>query len=155
MINFDYVKVSTTQAAIDAITRDSKAQWIAGGTNLVDLMKKGVQTPEKLVDITSLPLKEIKKEKGKVVIGALALNSQVAENELIQKEHPLLSLALQAGASQQLRNMATVGGNMMQRTRCPYFYNTDMPCNKREPGTGCGALKGFNRMHAIFGASEN
>ena len=82
------------------------------------------------------------------------LNSEVAENELVQKEQPLLSLALKAGASQQIRNMATVGGNMMQRTRCPYFYNTDMPCNKRQPGTGCGALKGYNRMHAIFGASE-
>jgi xanthine dehydrogenase YagS FAD-binding subunit len=87
-------------------------------------------------------------------IGALALNASVAENELVQREQPLLSLALKAGASQQIRNMATVGGNIMQRTRCPYFYNTDMPCNKRQPGTGCGALKGFNRMHAIFGASE-
>ena len=110
-------------------------------------------TSQKLIDITNLPLKEIKKE-AMAHIGALALNSDVAENELVQKEQPLLSLALKAGASQQIRNMATVGGNMMQRTRCPYFYNTDMPCNKRQPGTGCGALKGFNRMHAIFGASD-
>jgi xanthine dehydrogenase YagS FAD-binding subunit len=117
-------------------------------------MKKGVMAPEKLVDINNLPLKEIKKEGNNLVIGALALNSAVADNELVRKEQPLLSLALQAGASAQLRNMATVGGNMMQRTRCPYFYNPDMPCNKREPGTGCGALKGFNRMHAIFGASD-
>jgi xanthine dehydrogenase YagS FAD-binding subunit len=154
MINFNYLRVSTTKGAVDAIVRDSAAQWIAGGTNLIDLMKKGVMSPQKLVDINNLPLKEIKKEGNKLVIGALALNSAVADHELVRKEQPLLSLALQAGASAQLRNMATVGGNMMQRTRCPYFYNPDMPCNKREPGTGCGALKGFNRMHAIFGASD-
>jgi xanthine dehydrogenase YagS FAD-binding subunit len=154
MINFGYTRVSTPKAAVDALRKDSNAQWIAGGTNLVDLMKKGVTTPEKLIDINNLPLKEIRNDDGKLHIGALALNSEVAENELVRREQPLLSLALQAGASQQIRNMATVGGNMMQRTRCSYFYNTDMPCNKREPGTGCGALKGFNRMHAIFGASE-
>jgi xanthine dehydrogenase YagS FAD-binding subunit len=154
MINFQYIRVSTPRAAVDALAKDSTAQWIAGGTNLVDLMKKGVTAPEKLVDITSLPLKEIKKDGGKLRIGALALNAATAENEIVRTEQPLLSLALQAGASQQIRNMATVGGNMMQRTRCPYFYNTDMPCNKRDPGTGCSALKGFNRMHAIFGASE-
>jgi xanthine dehydrogenase YagS FAD-binding subunit len=154
MINFDYLRVTTPQVAVEALSKDSNAQWIAGGTNLIDLMKKGVITPGKLIDISNLPLKEIRKEGSKLRIGALALNSEVADSELVQKEQPLLSLALKAGASQQLRNMATVGGNMMQRTRCPYFYNPDMPCNKREPGTGCGALKGFNRMHAIFGASE-
>jgi xanthine dehydrogenase YagS FAD-binding subunit len=154
MINFNYVRVSTPKAAVDAVSKDGSAQWIAGGTNLVDLMKKGVMVPQKLIDISNLPLKEIKKEDGKIIIGAMALNSDVADNELIQNEQPLLSRALQAGASQQLRNMATIGGNMMQRTRCPYFYNTDLPCNKRQPGTGCGALKGFNRMHAIFGASD-
>ncbi|GEO08264.1 FAD binding domain-containing protein [Segetibacter aerophilus] len=154
MINFDYVRVSTIKAAVDAIVKDNNSLWLAGGTNLVDLMKKGVMTPQKLVDINNLPLKEIKKEGNKLIIGALALNSTVADNELVRKEQPLLALAVQAGASAQLRNMATVGGNMMQRTRCPYFYNTDMPCNKREPGTGCGALKGFNRMHAIFTDTE-
>ncbi|WP_207515151.1 FAD binding domain-containing protein [Longitalea luteola] len=154
MINFEYLRVSTPKAAIEALSRDNTSQWIAGGTNLIDLMKKGVMAPQKLIDISNLPLKEIKKEGNKVHIGAMALNSDVAENELIQREQPLLSLALAAGASQQLRNMATVGGNMMQRTRCPYFYNTDLPCNKRQPGSGCGALKGFNRMHAIFGASD-
>jgi xanthine dehydrogenase YagS FAD-binding subunit len=154
MINFAYARVATTKAAIDEITNDGNAVWIAGGTNLVDLMKKGVVAPMRLVDINGLHLKEIKKEKNSLFIGALALNSEVAEHEMVKADHPLLSLALQAGASQQLRNMATVGGNIMQRTRCPYFYNTDMPCNKREPGSGCGALKGFNRMHAIFGASE-
>src|SRR5688500_9422781 len=115
MINFEYIRVSTSKAAIEALVKDSGAQWITGGTNLVDLMKKGVTNPQKLVDITHLPLKEIKKDGNKLSIGALALNSEVAENELIRKEQPLLSLALKAGASQQLRNMATVGGNMMQR----------------------------------------
>jgi xanthine dehydrogenase YagS FAD-binding subunit len=154
MINFDYIRVTTPKAAVDALAKDNTAQWIAGGTNLIDLMKKGVLSPQRLIDISNLPLKEIKKENGRLHIGAMALNSDVAESELVQNEQPLLSLALKAGASQQLRNMATVGGNIMQRTRCPYFYNPDMPCNKREPGTGCGALKGFNRMHAIFGASD-
>ena len=154
MINFDFVRVATAKAAVDALTKDNSAQWIAGGTNLIDLMKKGVLSPRKLIDISKLPLNEIKKENGRLSIGSMALNSDVADDELIQKEQPLLSMALKAGASQQLRNMATIGGNMMQRTRCPYFYNTDMPCNKRDPGTGCGALKGFNHMHAIFGASD-
>jgi xanthine dehydrogenase YagS FAD-binding subunit len=154
MINFDYIRVSTPKAAVDALAKDNTAQWIAGGTNLIDLMKKGVLSPQRLIDISNLPLQEIKKESGKLHIGAMALNSDVAESELVQNEQPLLSQALKAGASQQLRNMATVGGNIMQRTRCPYFYNPDLPCNKREPGTGCGALKGFNRMHAIFGASD-
>jgi xanthine dehydrogenase YagS FAD-binding subunit len=154
MINFDYIKPSSLKAAIDGVNKEATAQFIAGGTNLVDLMKRGVATPQKLIDITSLPLKTIEQDKGFIRIGALALNSEVAEHELVQNKLPLLSQALKAGASPQLRNMATVGGNMMQRTRCPYFYDTAMPCNKRSPGTGCGALKGYNRMHAIFGASE-
>src|SRR5688572_30421536 len=155
MINFEYVRVNSPASAIGALSKDPAAQFIAGGTNLIDLMKKGVATPQKLIDITSLALKEIQAGDNKLNIGALALNSMVADHELVLKQQPLLSVALKAGASQQIRNMATVGGNMMQRTRCPYFYNTDLPCNKREPGTGCGALKGFDRMHAIFGASES
>jgi xanthine dehydrogenase YagS FAD-binding subunit len=154
MINFDYTKPSSLKAAIDGINKDATAQFIAGGTNLVDLMKRGVTAPQKLIDITGLPLKTIEQHEGFIRIGALTLNSEVAEHELIQSKLPLLSQALKAGASPQLRNMATVGGNMMQRTRCPYFYDTVMPCNKRQPGSGCGALKGYNRMHAIFGASE-
>ena len=154
MINFDYIKPSTQKAAIDALNKVATSQFIAGGTNLVDLMKRGVTSPEKLIDITSLPLKSIVQQKGFISIGALALNSDVAEHELINKKLPLLAMALKAGASPQLRNMATVGGNMMQRTRCSYFYDLTMPCNKRQPGSGCGALKGYNRMHAIFGASE-
>ena len=154
MIPFDYSKAVTPQAAINAVGKNAKALFIAGGTNLIDLMKRGVMNPEKVVDINALPLKAIEQTGSNIRIGALALNSVVAENALIKKNLPLLSQALNAGASAQIRNMATVGGNMMQRTRCPYFYDTAMPCNKREPGTGCGALQGYNRMHAIFGASE-
>jgi xanthine dehydrogenase YagS FAD-binding subunit len=153
MINFGYTKPGTVAAAIGAVSKDKTARFIAGGTNLVDLMKRGVMTPEKLVDITGLPLKTIEKKGNVIHIGALTLNSAVAENEIIQKELPLLAQALKAGASAQIRNMATVGGNMMQRTRCPYFYDTALPCNKREPGSGCSALEGYNRMHAILGAS--
>src|SRR5215213_10211928 len=154
MINFDYIRTSSTRAAIDALNKNAAAQFIAGGTNLVDLMKRGVATPQRLIDINNLPLKTIEQRKGVIRIGALALNSDVSENELVEKKLPLLSQALKAGASPQLRNMATVGGNMMQRTRCPYFYDITMPCNKRQPGSGCGALKGYNRMHAIFGTSD-
>jgi xanthine dehydrogenase YagS FAD-binding subunit len=117
-------------------------------------MKRGVVTPQKLIDINKLPLKGIERKGAVISIGALALNSEVAEHELITSRLPLLAQALNAGASPQLRNMATVGGNMMQRTRCPYFYDTAMPCNKRQPGSGCSALKGYNRMHAIFGATD-
>jgi len=155
MINFNYVKPSTQKAVTDTLVKDATSQIIAGGTNLVDLMKRGVTAPEKLIDITGLPLKNIEQQKGFVRIGALVLNSEVAESELILKKFPLLAKALNAGASPQLRNMATVGGNMMQRTRCSYFYDTAMPCNKRKPGSGCGALKGYNRMHAIFGTTDN
>jgi xanthine dehydrogenase YagS FAD-binding subunit len=154
MIQFSYSRPVTTKAAIDALAKDPTAKFIAGGTNLVDLMKKGVETPQKLIDINNLPLKEIKKQPGSLYIGALALNGDVADNKLVKQTHPLLSMALNAGASAQLRNMATVGGNMMQRTRCFYFYEPSLPCNKREPGSGCGAMEGFNRMHAIFGFSD-
>ncbi|HUQ66100.1 MAG TPA: xanthine dehydrogenase family protein subunit M [Flavitalea sp.] len=154
MINFQYTKASSTASAVAAIKKDSSSAFIAGGTNLVDLMKKGVTSPQKLIDITHLDLSKIEKHGNKIIIGSLALNSIVADDEMINKDLPLLALALKAGASPQIRNMATIGGNMMQRTRCPYFNSIDMPCNKREPGSGCGALKGYNRMHAIFGASD-
>jgi xanthine dehydrogenase YagS FAD-binding subunit len=154
MNQFQYIRASKQQAAIDAVAKDPNAKFIAGGTNLVDLMKRGVMTPQKLVDINRLPLARIDPDPGKLRIGALALNGAVAENKDVLARQPLLALALNAGASAQLRNMATVGGNMLQRTRCPYFYDTALPCNKREPGTGCGALEGFNRMHAIFGFSD-
>ena len=154
MINFNYVKSTSVQNATAVLNREATAKAIAGGTNLVDLMKRGVMSPQKLVDVTALPLKEIQRNGNVISLGALALNSAVAEHKLVKEHLPLLSQALNAGASAQIRNMATVGGNMMQRTRCPYFYDTVMPCNKREPGTGCSALQGYNRMHAIFGASE-
>ncbi|WP_192823206.1 xanthine dehydrogenase family protein subunit M [Rufibacter sp. LB8] len=154
MIPFQYVKPSKQKAAIDTVNKDQTAMFIAGGTNLIDLMKRGVLNPERLVDINKLPLRKIEKEKNNVRIGALALNSTVSEDKLILEKHPLLAQALNAGASAQLRNMATVGGNLMQQVRCPYFYDTAMPCNKREPGTGCSALEGYNRMHAIFGHSD-
>ena len=146
MINFQYTKASSAAGAVTALSKDNSSMFIAGGTNLVDLMKKGVTNPQKLISIAHLDLNKIEKKNNKVVIGALALNSDVADDELIEKEFPLLSLALKAGASPQIRNMATVGGNLMQRTRCPYFNSIDMPCNKRQPGSGCGALKGYNRI---------
>jgi len=154
MNQFQYVRATKPQTAIDVVAKDPTATFIAGGTNLVDLMKRGVMTPQKLVDINRLPLAKIERQGTSLRVGALALNSAVAGDAQVRERHPLLALALNAGASGQLRNMATVGGNMLQRTRCSYFYDLSMPCNKRQPGTGCGALEGINRMHAIFGASD-
>ena len=154
MINFQYLRTTSTKSALALLLKDKNSRFIAGGTNLIDLMKRGVTAPEKLIDINHVPLKEIKLVGDKIIIGALASNTAVAENPLIREKLPLLAMALNAGASAQLRNVATVGGNMMQRTRCGYFYDTEMPCNKRQPGSGCGAIGGFNRMHAIFGTSE-
>lgn len=155
MKNFQIIRALSAGSAVSSIAKEKEAMFIAGGTNLVDLMKKNVVAPDKLVDITALDLKKIAFLSGKTSIGALAKNSQVAEDKEIKEKHPLLAMALAAGASQQIRHMATVGGNMLQRTRCSYFYNTDMPCNKRVPKSGCGAIGGSNRMHAIFGASES
>jgi len=153
MKQFQFVRPATQQSVLEVINKPG-TKIIAGGTNLVDLMKRGVTAPDKLVDINHLPLKGIAATKTGLHIGALALNSTVSEDKTVIAKQPLLSMALKAGASPQLRNMATVGGNMMQRTRCTYFYDTTMPCNKREPGSGCGAMEGYNRMHAIFGASD-
>ncbi|SHM36970.1 FAD binding domain-containing protein [Flavobacterium saccharophilum] len=155
MKNFQIIRALSSKSAVISIAKEKEAMFIAGGTNLVDLMKKNVVAPDKLVDITALDLKKIEFLTGKTSIGALAKNSQVAEDKAIIEKHPLLAMALTAGASQQIRHMATVGGNMLQRTRCSYFYNTDMPCNKRVPKSGCGAIGGSNRMHAIFGASDS
>lgn len=154
MINFEYSRVSAVKAAVDLLAKNPQASFIAGGTNLVDLMKKGVMTPNRLIDINNIPLKQVEEVNGGISIGALAINSEVAANAIVQEKFPLLMMALRSGASAQLRNMATVGGNMMQRTRCGYFYDTAMPCNKRQPGSGCGAIGGYNRMHAIFGTSS-
>ncbi|KLT64257.1 xanthine dehydrogenase family protein subunit M [Pedobacter sp. BMA] len=154
MINFQYLRTTSAKSALSLIAKDQNSKFIAGGTNLIDLMKRGVSSPEKLVDINHVPLKQIEMHKDMIIIGALASNTAVAEHEIIKDHLPLLAMALNAGASAQLRNVATVGGNMMQRTRCGYFYDTEMPCNKRQPGSGCGAVGGFNRMHAIFGTSD-
>jgi xanthine dehydrogenase YagS FAD-binding subunit len=150
---FQYTRSFAAAGAIQSVLKEPHAHFLAGGTNLIDLIKMGVVTPERLVDINGLPLKGIEKTATGLRIGALATNSEVADHPLVLAGYPLLSLAINAGASPQLRNMATVGGNMMQRTRCNYFFDTAMPCNKRSPGSGCGALEGYNRMHAIFGAS--
>lgn len=154
MINFEYTRATSAKTASEAKVKHTGSQFIAGGTNVVDLMKKGVAAPTRLIDINALSLKEIKSVGNSITIGALVSNSAVAEHELIKTKHPVLAMAINAGASAQLRNMATVGGNMMQRTRCPYFYDITMPCNKRTPNSGCGALQGYNRMHALFGASD-
>jgi xanthine dehydrogenase YagS FAD-binding subunit len=155
MINFTFLRTSVVKTALGLVAKDPKASFIAGGTNLVDLMKRGVTAPEKLIDINNLPLKKIEFINNVLQVGAMVSNSALAENDIVESQFPLLMLALQSGASAQLRNVATVGGNMMQRTRCGYFYDTTMPCNKRQPGSGCGAIGGYNRMHAIFGTSES
>lgn len=151
---FKYVRASDPSMATRAVAANPQAKFLAGGTNLLDLMKEDVERPNELVDLTRLKLDAIKEVGGGVSIGALAKNTDTANHPLIRKNYPLLTQAIVAGASGQLRNMATNGGNLMQRTRCQYFYDTAMPCNKREPGTGCGALEGLNRIHAIFGWSD-
>ncbi|HKY43421.1 MAG TPA: xanthine dehydrogenase family protein subunit M [Pyrinomonadaceae bacterium] len=152
---FKYTRARDAAAAARAVTANPNAKFLAGGTNILDLMKEDVERPDELVDLTRLNLADIKAtQNGGVSIGALAKNGDTANHPLIRKNYPLLTQAILAGASGQLRNMATNGGNLMQRTRCQYFYDTAMPCNKREPGTGCGAREGLNRIHAIFGWSE-
>ena len=153
---FAYTRAADPAQAISVVAAKPKTKFLGGGTNLIDLMKMGVETPNELIDINRLPLAQVEEiPGGGVRIGALARNSDVAEHPLIVQRYPVLSQALLAGASPQLRNMATTGGNLLQRTRCYYFYDPAFPaCNKRNPGSGCGALKGFNRNHAILGASE-
>ncbi|WP_375765888.1 xanthine dehydrogenase family protein subunit M [Archangium gephyra] len=152
---FSFERAETIAGAVSALAQHDKARFIAGGTNLLDLMKENVSRPGHLIDITRLPLGKIEENPdGGLRIGALVTNSEAAYDERIQRRYPLLSQAILAGASAQLRNMATTGGNLLQRTRCYYFYDTATPCNKRAPGTGCGALEGFNRIHAILGTSD-
>ena len=151
---FKFVKVQDTAAAI-ANTALAPAKFVAGGTNLIDLMKLNIETPAKVVDINGLKLNTVEKlANGKIRIGALVKNSDLAYHPLISQNYPVLSEALLSGASAQLRNMASVGGNLLQRTRCPYFYNTEFPCNKRIPGSGCPAITGFNRNNAVLGNSD-
>jgi xanthine dehydrogenase YagS FAD-binding subunit len=156
MNNFEYARATDVADAVRRITADAGARFVAGGTNLIDLMKECVARPSWLIDITHLPLDRIEDTaEGGLRIGALVRNSDLAYHPQIEARYPLLASALLAGASAQLRNMATTGGNLLQRTRCFYFYDTTTPCNKREPGTGCSAVDGINRMHAILGASEH
>ena len=156
MINFQYSRANDVADAVRMISADPTAKFIAGGTNLVDLMKDDVERPSRLIDISRLPLKTIEQTAdGGLRIGALVPNSDLAYHPLIEQRYPLLSSAILAGASQQLRNMASTGGNLLQRTRCAYFYDTTTPCNKRTPGTGCSAIGGVNRGHAILGTSES
>ena len=152
---FSYERPTDVAQAV-ALAQQPGARFIGGGTNLLDLMKNGVETPQRLIDVSRLPLAAIiELPQGGLRIGALARNSDTANHPLVRQRYPLLSQAFLSGASPQLRNMATIGGNLMQRTRCYYFYDTafDM-CNKRQPGSGCAAREGYNRIHAILGASE-
>lgn len=150
---FAYRRAEEPGVALEAISEDAK--FLAGGTNLIDLLKNGVERPHTLVDINRLALAAIEPlPDGGLRLGALARNSDTANHSLVRRNYPILSQAILSGASPQLRNLATNGGNLLQRTRCPYFMDLNLPhCNKRVPGTGCGALEGFNRQHAIFGAS--
>ena len=153
---FSYQRATAPEEAIHAVSAHN-AKFLGGGTNLIDLMKDGVEHPTTLVDINRLDLTEVKATPtGGVLIGALVRNSDLANHDTIRRSSPLLSQGLLSGASPQLRNMATTGGNLLQRTRCYYFMDTAFPaCNKRNPGSGCAAINGFNRIHAILGASED
>src|SRR5882762_3937617 len=156
MINFQYARANDVADAVRQIAADPTAKFIAGGTNLIDLMKEDVERPTRLIDITRLPLKSVEETaEGGLRIGALVPNSDLADHPLIGQRYPLLASAILAGASAQLRNMASTGGNLLQRTRCFYFYDTATPCNKREPGSGCSAIGGINRINAILGTSES
>jgi xanthine dehydrogenase YagS FAD-binding subunit len=155
MINFQYARANDVADAVRLIASDRTSKLIAGGTNLIDLMKEDVERPSRLIDISRLPLRRIEETSdGGLRIGALVPNSDLAYNPLIEQRYPVLSSALLAGASQQLRNMASTGGNLLQRTRCLYFYDTATPCNKRVPGSGCSAVEGLNRNCAILGTSD-
>jgi xanthine dehydrogenase YagS FAD-binding subunit len=152
---FTIQQAADTRTAIQATGAAAGSKYIAGGTNLVDLLKMNVETPGVLVNINGLDLQRVESRPGGGVrIGALVRNSDLAYHPLIEKRYPVLSQALLSGASPQLRNMATTGGNIMQRTRCPYFFDVSFPCNKRAPGSGCSAINGYNRSNAILGGSD-
>lgn len=154
MRGFTYERPDSVASAMQAASQPG-ASFIAGGTNLLDLMKIDVEQPTHLVDISRLPLREVAETAdGGLRIGALVSNTDLAADQRVRQRYPVLAMALLNGASGQLRNQATTAGNLLQRTRCPYFYDVAMPCNKRKPGSGCSALAGFNRMHAILGASQ-
>ncbi len=153
---FTYERPATVAEAAKAVAGQPNARFIAGGTNLLDLMKLQIETPAHLVDVNRLPLDRIEPtQDGGLRIGAMVRNSDLAADERVRRDYGVLSRALLAGASGQLRNKATTAGNLLQRTRCPYFYDTAMPCNKRQPGSGCSAIEGFNRILAVVGTSEH
>ena len=155
MINFQYARANDVADAVRLIADDPNAKFVAGGTNLIDLMQMDVERPTKVIDITRLPLKQVENTPGGGLrIGALVPNTDLAYHPLVEQRYPVLASAIMAGASQQLRNVASTGGNLLQRTRCHYFYDIATPCNKREPGSGCSAIDGYNRMHAILGSSD-
>ncbi|UOQ54782.1 FAD binding domain-containing protein [Hymenobacter cellulosivorans] len=156
MNSFTYTRATGVEAAVREKAADEGVKFIAGGTNLLDLMKENVERPSRLLDLNHLPLKSIEAAPdGGLRLGALATNAETAWDEQVKQRYPLLNQAILAGASPQLRNMATNGGNLFQRTRCYYFYDLATPCNKREPGSGCSAIGGYNRIHAILGTSES
>ncbi|MEV5412563.1 xanthine dehydrogenase family protein subunit M [Thermopolyspora sp. NPDC052614] len=155
MRDFGYLRAPDVETALRAITAEPEARFLGGGTNLVDLMRAGVENPGTLIDITALPLTEIEElPDGGVRVGALVRNSHLAAHPLIRTRYPMLSQAILSGASGQLRTMATVGGNLLQRTRCAYFYDGAARCNKREPGAGCDAIGGLTREHAVLGVGD-
>ncbi|TSD58167.1 FAD binding domain-containing protein [Aeromicrobium piscarium] len=153
---FDYERATDAAGAVTSVAARPGATFLAGGTNLVDHLKLGITSPELLVDISHLPLTTIEEEAdGALVIGANVRNADLAAHPLVRSRHPVLSRALLSGASGQLRNLATTGGNLLQRTRCVYFQDVTTPCNKRVPGSGCSAIGGHTEQHAILGASEH
>jgi xanthine dehydrogenase YagS FAD-binding subunit len=155
MKSFTYERARTPAEAAAAAARIHGAKFIAGGTNLLDLMKLEIETPAHLIDVNGLTLDKIEATpEGGLRIGALVRNTDLAADVRVRRDYGLLSRALVAGASGQLRNMATTAGNLLQRTRCPYFYDTNQPCNKRKPGSGCAAIDGFSRLHAVVGVSD-
>lgn len=155
MRNFAYSRAETLESALGLLAGVPNSKPLGGGTNLIDLMRENIERPDALVDITHLRLSTIEDlPQGGLRIGALVTNSHLASNQLVRDRYPVLSQAILNGASAQLRNMATTGGNLMQRTRCYYFYDEASRCNKRQPGAGCDAIDGFNRIHAILGSSE-
>lgn len=156
MNKFSYAQATDVAAAIEEMDNYESPKFIAGGTNLIDLMKANVERPDHLIDLNKLDLKKIEDiENGGLRLGALVTNADTSYDERVIERFPLLSKAILAGASPQLRNAATNGGNLMQRTRCYYFYDTATPCNKREPGSGCSAIGGYNRILAVLGTSEH
>src|SRR6187399_1249366 len=155
MKSFTYERARSPAEAAAAAERIRGAKFIAGGTNLLDLMKLEIETPTHLIDVNSLALDKIEVlPDGGLRVGALVRNTDLAADERVRREYPLLSRALLAGASGQLRNKATTAGNLLQRTRCAYFYDTNMACNKRTPGSGCSAIGGISRQHAVIGGSD-